>query len=99
TTVRSRGIQSATLCDWLQQFPTARDRSERRYLPGGLGWQYSARAPGVNADGTAQAVTVFASGLNNPFGIAFYPSGSNPQSVYVANTNSVVRFPYQNGDS
>lgn len=54
---------------------------------------------GANADGTAQSVTTFAAGLNAPFGIAFYPSGATPQYVYVANTNSVVRYAYQNGDS
>jgi glucose/arabinose dehydrogenase len=41
---------------------------------------------------------VFASGLNQPFGIAFYPLGARPEWVYVANTNGVVRFPYKNGD-
>jgi glucose/arabinose dehydrogenase len=41
---------------------------------------------------------VFASGLIAPFGISFYPPGPDPQWVYVANTNSVVRFPYRNGD-
>ena len=41
---------------------------------------------------------VFASGLIAPFGIAFYPPGPEPQWVYVANTSSVVRFPYHNGD-
>ena len=41
---------------------------------------------------------VFASGLNLPFGIAFYPNGKEPQWVYVANTDSVVRFPYRNGN-
>jgi glucose/arabinose dehydrogenase len=40
---------------------------------------------------------VFASGLHQPFGIAFYPAES-PQWVYVANSNSVVRFPYRSGD-
>jgi glucose/arabinose dehydrogenase len=40
----------------------------------------------------------FASGLHSPFGIAFFPSGSDPQWVYVANTDSVVRFPYRSGD-
>src|SRR5262249_53265266 len=39
---------------------------------------------------------VFASGLREPFGIAFYPKGNNPQWIYVANTDSVVRFPYTN---
>ncbi|AIE85923.1 PQQ-dependent sugar dehydrogenase [Fimbriimonas ginsengisoli] len=41
---------------------------------------------------------LFASGLSQPFGIAFYPPGPNPKWVYVANTDSVVRFPYKNGD-
>lgn len=50
-------------------------------------------------DGTkAEMVEVFASGLNRPFGINFYPPGPNPLWVYVANTDSVVRFPYRNGD-
>jgi len=41
---------------------------------------------------------IFAEGLNGPFGIAFYPPGNDPQWVYVANNNAVVRFPYHNGD-
>lgn len=40
----------------------------------------------------------FASDLVKPFGIAFYPPGPNPRFLYVANTDSVVRFPYHNGD-
>ena len=52
------------------------------------------------ADGadTPSVDTVFADGLQGPFGIAFYPLGGNPQWVYVANLNSVVRFPYRPGD-
>jgi glucose/arabinose dehydrogenase len=52
------------------------------------------------ADGAAKpsADETFASGLHRPFGIAFFPSGDNPQWVYVANTDSVVRFPYHPGD-
>jgi glucose/arabinose dehydrogenase len=42
--------------------------------------------------------SIFASGLRGPFGIAFYPSGADPQWVYVGNTDSVVRFPYRSGD-
>jgi glucose/arabinose dehydrogenase len=53
---------------------------------------------GVAADGKAQTVEVFATGLTQPFGIAFYPPGPSPQYVYVGNTGSVVRFPYRNGD-
>ena len=41
---------------------------------------------------------MFASGLNRPFGIAFYPLGADPEWVYVANTDGIVRFPYQTGD-
>src|ERR1700757_29687 len=52
------------------------------------------------ADGSAKPSTneIFASGLHGPFGIAFFPNGDNPQWVYVANTDSVVRFPYRSGD-
>jgi glucose/arabinose dehydrogenase len=52
------------------------------------------------ADGAGKAKVneVFADGLNRPFGIAFYPLGPNPQYVYIANTGSVVRYPYRNGD-
>jgi glucose/arabinose dehydrogenase len=55
------------------------------------------RAPDGNA--RASANEIYASGLNRPFGIAFFPSGDNPQWVYVANTDSVVRFPYSKGDT
>ena len=48
--------------------------------------------------GKAEQNEVFASGLERPFGIAFYPPGPDPQWVYVAETGRVVRFAYQNGD-
>ena len=41
---------------------------------------------------------IFATGLNRPFGIAFYPAGPDPQWLYVALNNSIVRIPYRNGD-
>ena len=52
------------------------------------------------ASGSARPVKseTYASGLNKPFGIAFYPLGPNPEWVYVANTDGVIRFPYKNGD-
>jgi glucose/arabinose dehydrogenase len=53
---------------------------------------------GIDAKGSAQQVVTFASGLDKPFGIAFYPPGPEPQWVYIGNTSSVVRFPYRNGD-
>ena len=54
----------------------------------------------TNDDGTPDVTQVFAEGgLRRPFGIALYPSGPDPQYLYVANTDSVVRFPYRNGDT
>jgi glucose/arabinose dehydrogenase len=45
------------------------------------------------------AVSTFAEHLDRPFGAAFWPPGPNPQWIYVAGANSVVRFPYRNGDA
>ena len=52
------------------------------------------------ADGAAKPVDVetYAEGLDRPFGVGFWPPGPNPQWLYVANANSVVRFAYRNGD-
>ena len=41
---------------------------------------------------------IFAEDLYQPFGIAFWPPGPSPRYVYVANTDTVVRFPYRAGD-
>lgn len=51
-------------------------------------------------DGASRAehVATFAEGLDEPFGIGFYPPGPDPRFVYVAETNRVVRFPYRAGD-
>jgi glucose/arabinose dehydrogenase len=53
---------------------------------------------GVTADGKAASSQIFAEGLNRPFGLAFYPSGSDPQWLYVGDTDAVLRIPYRNGD-
>ena len=50
------------------------------------------------ADGKVSSTTIFADHLHQPFGIAFYPPGGKPRFVYIANTDSVIRFPYQSGD-
>ena len=52
------------------------------------------------ADGAAKPsqTETYASGLSGPFGIAFYPAGPDPKFIYVGNGNSVIRFPYKNGD-
>ncbi len=41
---------------------------------------------------------IFAADLRRPFGIAFYPAGANPQYIYIGNTDSIIRYPYKNGD-
>jgi glucose/arabinose dehydrogenase len=53
---------------------------------------------GMTADGKAGQMETFATDQKGVFGINFYPSGPNPKWVYVGNTASVVRFPYQVGD-
>jgi glucose/arabinose dehydrogenase len=52
------------------------------------------------ADGAAtpEVRSVYAGGLEQPFGIAFYPPGPDPRWLYVAENNRVVRFEYRNGD-
>ena len=49
-------------------------------------------------DAPAETIEVFADRLSGPFGINFYPIGPDPQWVYVANSDSVVRFAYRSGD-
>jgi len=53
-----------------------------------------------SADGSkAETITVFAQGLRQPFGLAFYPSADKPEWLYVAETNRVVRYPYSVGET
>jgi len=54
------------------------------------------RPQGGSAKPAEQAI--FAANLYKPYGIAFYPPGDKPEWVYVANSDSVVRFPYTSGD-
>ncbi len=53
---------------------------------------------GITADGKPAQTETFATGLDRPYGIAFYPPGPDPQYVYVGDTGAVLRFPYHNGD-
>ena len=52
---------------------------------------------GVGADGKAAQIEKFASGLDHPFGIAFYPA-DNTKYVYVGNATTIQRIPYKSGD-
>ncbi|HEX4001414.1 MAG TPA: sorbosone dehydrogenase family protein [Candidatus Acidoferrales bacterium] len=49
-------------------------------------------------DGKFAQMSVYATKLNLPFGLRFYPAGPNPKYLYVGDTNAVLRFPYSNGD-
>jgi glucose/arabinose dehydrogenase len=53
---------------------------------------------GIAPSGKAATIENFATGLDHPFGIAFYPSGPNPQYVYIGNATTIQRFAYKNGD-
>jgi glucose/arabinose dehydrogenase len=53
---------------------------------------------GVAADGKPKVESIFATGLHQPFGIAFYPLGPDPKWVYIGDTDGIVRFPYHDGD-
>ena len=46
----------------------------------------------ADGDGTAETRSVFIAGLNSPLGMALIGS-----DLYVANTDSVMRFPYEDG--
>jgi glucose/arabinose dehydrogenase len=48
-------------------------------------------------DSAASQPHVFAEGLDRPYGIAFVPP-ADPQYVYVAAADRVVRYPYRSGD-
>jgi glucose/arabinose dehydrogenase/cytochrome c2 len=45
-----------------------------------------------------EQLETFASKLDRPFGVAFYPPGPSPRFVYVAENNRVIRYPYGSGD-
>ena len=49
---------------------------------------------GVSDEGKPRRGSVFASGLNAVFGMAFYPPGDDPKWLYVSNTTTVMRFAY-----
>ena len=53
---------------------------------------------GIDNAGHPKRISVFAGGMEQPFGINFYPPGPDPRWLYVGTTNAVIRFPYRNGD-
>ena len=53
---------------------------------------------GIAPDGKSKEMSVFVTGLHQPFGMAFVPAGPNPRWLYIGNSDSLVRVPYQTGD-
>jgi glucose/arabinose dehydrogenase len=51
-----------------------------------------------NGPGKPASVGTYAEGLEEPFGLAFYPPGPEPQWLYVGAVGAILRFPYRNGD-
>ena len=52
---------------------------------------------GIGPNGKAATIEKYATGLDHPFGIAFYPA-KNPKYLYVGNATTVQRFAYKLGD-
>jgi glucose/arabinose dehydrogenase len=52
---------------------------------------------GIGPNGKAAQIVKFATGLDHPFGIAFYPA-DNPTYVYLGNATTIQRIPYHLGD-
>lgn len=53
--------------------------------------------PTADGSGVVQK-QIFADGLHQPFGMAFYPAGAHPHYLYVGDTDEIIRIPYHNGD-
>ena len=53
---------------------------------------------GIGPDGKPKQTSVFLTGLRQPFGMAFVPAGPMPRWLYIGNSDSLVRVPYQTGD-
>src|SRR5471030_1511328 len=48
----------------------------------------------ADGDGVAETRTIFLAGLNSPFGMALVGG-----DLYIANSDSIMRFPYKEGDT
>jgi glucose/arabinose dehydrogenase len=53
----------------------------------------------AGAKGQKATAGIYARGLDEPFGLAFYPPGANPQYLYVGTVGAVLRLPYRSGDA
>ena len=69
---------------WVQSFAGAKAKDANRIT----------LLRGTKADGTPELRTVFLDHLNSPFGVALVG-----HDLYVANTDAIMRFPYQDGQT
>ena len=53
----------------------------------------------AGANGQRATTTIYAKGLDEPFGLDFYPPGPDPKYLYVGTVDAVVRFAYHSGDA
>jgi glucose/arabinose dehydrogenase/cytochrome c5 len=53
---------------------------------------------GLGPDGKPVQRKIFIKGLNEPYGLAFYPQGPHPQWLYIGDTDAVLRVAYHDGD-
>ena len=83
--------------------PAAPISRPKDIITGWVQWFAGAKAKGGNritllrdtkADGTPELRTVFLDHLNSPFGVALVGN-----DLYVANTDAIVRYPYQEGQT
>lgn len=51
-----------------------------------------------NGPGKPATVGTYAQDLDEPFGLAFYPPGPDPEYLYVGTVGAVLRFAYRKGD-
>jgi glucose/arabinose dehydrogenase len=54
---------------------------------------------GVDTNGHAIIQGTLATGLDQPYGMAFYPSAAAPQYLYVGDQSAILRLPYTLGDT
>ena len=95
----ARGIQGGTLRHRSGQPARAAHRSQWRHLPGRKRDRQNHAFFAVwMRRGRRSRRRYSPLACNEPFGIAFYPLGPNPQYLYVGDTDQIVRFPYHNGD-
>lgn len=54
----------------------------------------------ATADGSGvESIDTYAESLDQPFGMQFYPAGDDPEWLYVAENNRVIRYSYDTGDT